>query len=99
MTPIIDLHCDLLSYLLRENADANNSRDIGCSLPLLREGNVKLQVLAIYTAVGNDSVHLAQKQAEEFEKLIEKNTELKNITDADSLEKIVCTDNDNTGVV
>ena len=99
MTPIIDLHCDLLSYLLREGADANNSKDIGCSLPLLREGNVKLQVLAIYTAVGDDSVHLAQKQAEEFEKLMEKNSELQNITDAVSLNKILGTENDNTGLV
>ncbi|CAN5448304.1 dipeptidase [soil metagenome] len=99
MTPIIDLHCDLLSYLTRKGSDPNNSNDIGCSLPLLREGNVKLQVLAIYTAVGDDSVHLAQKQAEEFEKLCETNQTLKNITDAASLDKITSEENDYTGVV
>ncbi len=100
MTPIIDLHCDLLSYLATtKGASPDNTKDIGCSLPLLREGNVKLQVLAIYTAVGDDSVHLAQKQAEEFEKLIDKNKTIKNITNSASLESIVNTENDDTGVV
>ena len=48
--PIIDLHCDMLSYLSRiENADPNNSEEIGCSIPYLKEGNVKIQTLAIYS--------------------------------------------------
>ncbi len=47
--PIIDLHCDLLSYLeTADGATPENTDDIGCALPYLRAGNVKLQVLAAY---------------------------------------------------
>jgi hypothetical protein len=33
----IDLHCDLLYYLLRSDATIDD-REIGCSLPYLKEG-------------------------------------------------------------
>jgi microsomal dipeptidase-like Zn-dependent dipeptidase len=48
--PIIDLHCDLLSYLARfEGAEPNNTEEIGAAIPHLKAGNVKLQVMALYS--------------------------------------------------
>jgi len=62
MMPIVDLHCDLLSYLAgREDREATNE-EVRCSLPQLKEGNVFLQVLAIFTETGRNSVALAEKQ-------------------------------------
>ncbi|MFY0594110.1 dipeptidase [Roseivirga sp.] len=53
--PIIDLHCDLLVYLLM-NPDARaDGTAFGAGLPYLQEGNVALQVMAIYTAVEAES--------------------------------------------
>jgi microsomal dipeptidase-like Zn-dependent dipeptidase len=49
--PIVDLHCDLLDYLYYGDAAKTftNSSEIGCSLPKLREGNVAIQIMPIYT--------------------------------------------------
>lgn len=65
----VDLHCDLLSYFLYSNT--GNKDEIGCSLPYLLEGNVALQVMAIYTSTENGSVEKALKQADYFQKLQE----------------------------
>ena len=49
--PIFDMHCDLLVYLASvKDAHPAKKEDIGCALPYLQGGNVKLQVLAIYTS-------------------------------------------------
>ncbi|MEP1096331.1 MAG: membrane dipeptidase [Cyclobacteriaceae bacterium] len=70
--PIVDLHCDLLSYLESvPNADPFKTEDIGCSIPAMREGGVGLQVLAIYTATENGSVVSALKQSEIFKNLLD----------------------------
>lgn len=63
----VDLHCDLLSYFLYPNT--GKKEEIGCSLPYLIEGNVGLQVMAIYTSTEKGSVQRALQQAEFFEKL------------------------------
>ncbi|QIY89990.1 dipeptidase [Chryseobacterium gallinarum] len=65
----IDLHCDLLYYLLRSNA-ALDDREIGCSLPFLKEGNVGLQVMAIYSGTGKDSTVYGLKQSRLFSELV-----------------------------
>lgn len=49
--PIIDLHCDLLVYLLMNPEATPDDGAFGASFPFLKEGNVGLQVMAIYTAV------------------------------------------------
>jgi microsomal dipeptidase-like Zn-dependent dipeptidase len=65
------MHCDLLVYLATTpHADPENSEDIGCALPLLSTGNVKLQVLAIYTAVEPGSTKIALKESCEYQQLI-----------------------------
>ena len=61
---VIDLHCDLLDYLQGVPLATPFIKDkIGCSVPALLEGNVKLQVLAIYTATQKGSTELALKQS------------------------------------
>jgi microsomal dipeptidase-like Zn-dependent dipeptidase len=48
-TPIVDLHCDLLCYLRGNKQRTPYDLAVRCSIPQLREGNVKLQTLAIFT--------------------------------------------------
>lgn len=72
--PIVDLHCDLLSYLAKVPAANPYSKDdIACAIPFLKAGGVRMQVLAIYTDVNPDSMKLASKQADIFQDLLEKN--------------------------
>ncbi len=48
--PIVDLHCDLLGYFAYlDRLDPMNTEDIGCAIPHLQKGNVKLQTLAIFS--------------------------------------------------
>lgn len=69
---VADLHCDLLSYLTEAPfADPLVGGKIGCNIPDLIKGNVKVQVMAIYTATGNGSVNMAMQQACWFQKLLE----------------------------
>lgn len=43
MCPIVDLHCDLLTYLVdNEDSHPGKMEDIGCASPHLQEGHVKL---------------------------------------------------------
>jgi len=68
---VADLHCDLLSYLQEApNANPTVGGRIGCTIPDLISGNVKFQVMAIYTATKHDSVELALEQAHLFKKLV-----------------------------
>jgi microsomal dipeptidase-like Zn-dependent dipeptidase len=68
--PIIDLHCDLLTYLASVNgADPASRRDIGCSIPFLRSGNVKFQVMAIYSGGGTVSTGSTDSQCDWFRRL------------------------------
>jgi membrane dipeptidase len=69
--PIFDTHCDLLSYLaLIPDAKADKVEDIGCAIPFLIKGNVKIQILAIYTSGSNNSMEIAQLQALKFQELL-----------------------------
>lgn len=74
--PITDLHCDLLSYLTRPNTTIYDTEEIGCAIPYLKEGNVKLQVMAIFAATEPDSVAHGFKQSKIFRDLREAENEL-----------------------
>ncbi|WP_213279426.1 dipeptidase [Chryseobacterium indologenes] len=65
----IDLHCDLLYYLLRSDS-ALDDKELGCSLPYLQDGNVKLQVMAMYAGTGANSTAHGLEQSKLFSKLI-----------------------------
>lgn len=71
--PVIDLHCDLLAHMLKmSNPDPFKREGIGCSFTDLAEGNVKLQVMAIFTATQKGSSALALKQSEIFASFLAK---------------------------
>jgi len=74
--PVIDLHCDLLSYLTRPNSSIFNTEDVGCAVPYLKEGNVKLQIMAIFAPVEEKSHEYGLLQSEIFKKLNEEENEL-----------------------
>ena len=70
--PIIDLHCDLLHYLATTpNASVHDTDVIGVALPHLKTGNVKLQVLAVFTFTEKGSVEVAKKEFECYQKMLE----------------------------
>jgi len=62
--PVIDLHCDLSSYISEwPDAQPLDPDLIGCSFPRLRQGHVALQVLAMYTDGSAESPAGALRQA------------------------------------
>lgn len=72
---IIDIHCDLLIYLTRENSDINTTKDIGSSLPFLQNGNVKLQTMAIFAPTVAESHKLGLQQSQIFKYLAHSETD------------------------
>ena len=67
---VIDLHCDLLIHMI-DQPDPFDTKEIGCSFPDLKTGNVKMQVMAIFTPTSPKSTELAIKQSEIFSSLLE----------------------------
>ncbi len=65
---IIDIHCDLLIHLTEPNSNIDNE-DLGCSIPYLKEGNVKLQVMAIFAPTQSNSHKIGIEQSEIFHNL------------------------------
>lgn len=74
--PVIDLHCDLLTYLTRPNTTIYNTDDVGCAIPYLEEGNVKLQIMAIFAPTEEKSHEFGLKQSEIFHQLNTEENEL-----------------------
>ncbi|MCC9167747.1 dipeptidase [Pontibacter harenae] len=88
--PIIDLHCDLLVYLTDvPGSAADKVEEIGCAIPSLLQGNVRLQVMAIYSAVGAGSSNYARLQSKMFKELATADNCLVPVTDATSLGQVL----------
>lgn len=68
--PVIDLHCDLLSYLVHQEGRSPKDPASRASYHQLSQGNVKLQTLAIFSQTQNNSVENGRKQVESFLKLV-----------------------------
>lgn len=86
--PIIDLHCDLLVYLTDVPGALQDSIDeIGCALPSLTQGNVKLQVMAIYCPSKPGSTVYAKKQSEAYKLLAESDNCLTAVTNLNEMQK------------
>ncbi|MBS0620098.1 MAG: membrane dipeptidase [Verrucomicrobia bacterium] len=66
---IVDLHCDLLSYLAKDPARTPNDPLSRASLPQMEQGGVRLQTLAIFTKTDSHSVLQGHAQVEWFLKL------------------------------
>lgn len=72
MYPIIDLHCDLLSYLEAvEGSSPHDTEAIGCAIPHLKAGGVKLQVCALYCPTESGSSEKGMRQGDIFHELID----------------------------
>lgn len=70
--PIIDLHCDLLGYLaMQEGSTAQDVDAIGCALPHLKSGGVKVQVCALFSLTQEGSYEMGLRQAEKYQELLE----------------------------
>ncbi|GHA67011.1 dipeptidase [Pontibacter akesuensis] len=86
--PIIDMHCDLLVYLADvPESDINKVEEIGCAAPALTEGNVKLQVMAIYSPTGLGSTRYAELQRDMFRQLADRDNCFTAVTDKPLLEQ------------
>ena len=70
MLPIFDLHCDLLSYLANHPETTAENPSIGCALPHLKSGKVKVQTMAIYTPTSEGSTSYGQRQVEIYRQLL-----------------------------
>lgn len=67
MQPVLDLHCDLLYYLIKvPGATIMNSDEIGVSVPRLKEGGVATQVLAMFAPTETGSTEKGIAQLEQF---------------------------------
>lgn len=66
---MIDLHCDLLSYLAADPARTPYDARCRCSLDQLVKGGVTLQVLAVFVETYQGSTLSGSRQIELFQKL------------------------------
>ena len=61
--PIIDLHCDLLSYLdFLPGSGIHDVDAIGCALPHLKSGGVRVQVMAVFALTEAGSAACGERQ-------------------------------------
>lgn len=67
---IYDLHCDLLAYLECKPSATPFERESLCSIPEMKKGNVKFQVLPIYTMTDNESKTKGMRQFDFFMSLL-----------------------------
>lgn len=74
--PIADLHCDLLSYLSRDPQRSPYDLASRCSIPQLKEGNVKFQMMAIFTETGPGSVQSGMAQVQAFKKILNNHSDV-----------------------
>lgn len=73
LLPIVDLHCDLLAYLIRDpKLTAFDADKIGAAVPHLKAGGVRLQTMALYTSTGPGSSERGMQQAIAWRNLLEK---------------------------
>lgn len=70
--PVIDLHCDLLSYLCDQRGRTIEDSASRASVSQLQAGNVKIQTLAIFSSSRalEDSLHQGFRQVECLVKLL-----------------------------
>ena len=69
LLPIIDLHCDLLSYLQQGKNRSPFDTITRCSHPQLKAGNVKLQTMAIFSHTDAKSVATGLEQLKLYQEL------------------------------
>lgn len=69
--PVIDLHCDMPHYLATvPDATPDNQSGIGCATAYLKQGNVKLQVMAISSVEDQPDTSISKAQVNWITKLL-----------------------------
>ncbi|MBF5050834.1 hypothetical protein CLAVI_000453 [Candidatus Clavichlamydia salmonicola] len=66
---IIDMHCDLLDYLVTSPGRSPYDTESRCSLPFLREGGISLQICACFTDTKPGSGYIASEQVVHYRKI------------------------------
>ncbi len=66
LTPVVDFHCDLLSYLAEDATRTAYDPESRASIPFLIEGGVVLQTLAMFTKTKPGSEASGEKQFQIF---------------------------------
>jgi len=69
MVDIVDLHCDLLSYLQADRSHSALDDCVRCSVSQLKAGGVRLQTMAIMTETVEGSQYIGQQQLTLFKEL------------------------------
>lgn len=67
--PIADLHCDLLSFLEGNSRRTAYDPASLCSVSQLKQGNIRIQTLAIFVRTGPESVRQGMAQAGIYKRL------------------------------
>jgi len=70
MMPVVDLHCDLLSFLAEDPSRKVDHPGSNASFPQMKQGNVILQTLAIFTDSSPSSFMEGKKQIEALKRLL-----------------------------
>ncbi|MES2198673.1 MAG: membrane dipeptidase [Chlamydiota bacterium] len=70
MIPIVDLHCDLLSFLAEKPSHTTEDPGSNASYPQMKQGNVTLQTLAIFTDSSPSSFLNGKKQLEALKRIL-----------------------------
>lgn len=87
--PVIDLHCDLLMYLAKvPDANLYGLKDIGVTVPFLKLGRVRLQVMAIFAATNEESVLWGEQELAAYKSLLAED-EFYPVIDVDAAKGIV----------
>lgn len=73
---VIDLHSDLLSYLSHAHKRTPHDPVSRTSIDQLKEGNVKVQTLAIYGSHPSRALHEGKEQIAQFRRLIAEYSEI-----------------------
>jgi microsomal dipeptidase-like Zn-dependent dipeptidase len=68
--PIVDLHCDLLSYLSHAPERSPFDPMSRCSLLQMKKGHVALQVLAIFSPESHQAVAKCKKEVDLFQNIM-----------------------------
>ncbi|NGX55044.1 MAG: hypothetical protein KR126chlam2_00666 [Chlamydiae bacterium] len=69
ITPVADLHCDLLSYLAHGGSRSYQDPEVRCSYPQLMKGHIFFQTLAIFVETKKGCAAFAAKQIEVYKNL------------------------------
>ncbi|AMM50822.1 hypothetical protein TH61_06005 [Rufibacter sp. DG15C] len=92
--PIIDLHCDLTGYLAWiEGSTALDEDIIGCAIPHLQSGRVRLQTMAFFTPTEPDSSAFTLKQAHLFREVLLQGSDVFTLVKPKELERQVLQEN------